>query len=68
MTGMKRIKKLIAAWTTTCDDPVTRIISAQEEVRLALNSNPIPPRDHAVIMALFADAIDLAKQKTEASS
>jgi hypothetical protein len=75
MTGMKRIKKLIAAWTTTSSDPVAEITRSRDSMRPylvdAIEGKTNSKRDIALFDTLFDDAIDLAKskeQKTEASS
>jgi hypothetical protein len=75
MTGMKRLRKLIAAWTTTSANPVTEITRSRDAMRpylvAAIEGKTNSKRDIALFDAVFADAIDLAKskeQKTEAAS
>jgi hypothetical protein len=75
MTGMKRIKKLIAAWLATHEDPAVRIDNAHTNIKNAVNWDNIARRDQAIFDNLFADALDAAdaarkvdKEKTEAAS
>ncbi len=61
MSGMKRIKKLIAAWLTTHEDPAVRIDHAHNVIKAAIDRDAITPRDLAIFDNVFADALDLAE-------
>jgi hypothetical protein len=70
MTGMKRIKKLIAAFSVVYANPVERLQTTYNAIREKIKSD-VSIEHLSIFDDLFADAIDLAKskeQKTEAAS
>lgn len=68
MHAMKRIKKLIAAWLTTHEDPAVRIDHAHNAIKNALDADRIAPRDMAIFDNVFADALDLAEAARKANA
>ncbi len=65
---MKRIKKLIAAWIATHEDPAVRIDHAHNVIKNAINWDTIARRDQAIFDNVFADALDLAEAARQAAA
>lgn len=69
MHVMKRIKKLIAAWTITRNDPTAELRGAHERMTRhladAMAGKPHASRDLALFDDLFMDAIELAAPKVD---